>query len=205
MLENLNHSNTALIIVDKQKGYTTNNQFLLGTDPSSTTFSSLILRIDTFIKFCRSNDLPIVWTQMVEDPQASPSNIASKMVATKTPSIAKPGSKSFEFNGLQPIEGEKIIVKKYYDAFSNPEMHNYLQKNRTKNIIIVGGYTSRCILGTAYGANSHGYNLVVAEELVGNPDRFANEVPVALAIIDSILGYVIPQNRIIICSNLFVP
>lgn len=192
---NLNASRTALLVVDKQISYTVNNQVFSELHSSKINpFNALLPKIDNFIQLCRSKGIEVIWTQMIEDVDLSPPNIRSKMKTGNTPTISSPNTKSFDFNGLGPSKDEKVIIKKYYDAFAQTDLDMYLKAKGIKDVIIVGGLTSRCVLGTAFGANGHDYNVMVIKDLVGNPDRLSDEVPAALAIINSILGYAILEK-----------
>jgi nicotinamidase-related amidase len=182
--------NVALLVIDKQVSYTTDNPItgrVLGND--TNPFEALIPKIDAFIERCRSKNIEIIWTQMIEDVEQSPKNIREKMQADGTPTISDPNSERFQINGLKPESGEKVIVKKYYDAFAQTDLDAYLKAKGVDTVILVGGYASRCVLGTAFGANGHDFNVIIVRDLVGVPDRFASEVPSTLSITDSILGY----------------
>ena len=187
----------ALLVIDKQNAYTKSNEFLVRFPGNkSSPFDEILPKVDSFIKLCRTRNILIVWTRMIEDPDSSPTNIAQLMKASDAPTISREGSKSFEINGLKPRRNEKVITKQYYDAFSSKELVEYLQSKGIDTVILVGGFASRCILATAFGANSHNYNLIVAKDLVGNPDRIADELPIALQITESILGRVLDSKDI---------
>jgi nicotinamidase-related amidase len=166
---------------------------------NSTTneITAAIPRIDSFIDYCREKNVPVIWTQMIESPELSPENIANKMRSGNTPAISSPGTPGFDFLGQIPKPNDKVIIKKYYDAFAETDLFEYLSSHSVVNVIIVGGYTSKCILGTSFGANNHGLNVYIPTELVSNVDSELNEAAVALEIIDGVLGYVVSVNDII--------
>lgn len=87
----LNADNTALLVIDKQKGYIDPSQPLLKAIASDTDeLSSLLPAMDEFIDSARALGLLVVWTQMVEDLKLSPANIAAKMLASGLPSLITP-------------------------------------------------------------------------------------------------------------------
>jgi len=197
ILDHLNNTNTALIVIDKQVGYMGDGDYLgIPFKGEVNDFGVHVAAIDSYIERCRLAGLKVIWTKMTEDPKVSPQNIAAKMLATGTPSITSPGSKSYDFVGNVPLNNEKVVEKQYYDAFAQTDLDSYLKENGITTVILVGGFASRCVLGTAFGANGYGYNVIVAEDLVANPVRMKHEIPVAMGIISSILGYVLPHERI---------
>ncbi len=190
----INSENTAVIVIDKQYGYLQRQE----NDGGVVQLENVLPKIDDFIKKMRQLGVSIIWTKMVENKKESPKNIHNKL--TLDP-LAKDRihtqEKSFEIIGEQPLANELIVDKLYYDAFARTDLNDQLTKNNVKTIILVGGYTSRCILGTAYGANGHDYNILVCNDLVANPDNFVDEAKSALRIIDSILGYVTTSKNIL--------
>jgi len=192
--KNIQIHKTALIVIDKQISYTIANSVISGEDVNP--FDALVVKIDSFISGCREKGMKIVWTQMIEDTDKSPLNIQSKMLASGTSTISNPSAESFGFNGSSPLEGELVIVKKYYDAFAQTELARHLHDAGIETLILVGGYASRCVLGTAFGANGNDFNVIVIEDLIANPSRMISEIPSTLSIINSILGYTVLENEL---------
>lgn len=182
---------TALLVIDKQRGYIEPAPALYEVFGSnSDTLKALVGRMDNFIESVRAHHVPVVWTQMIEDPGYALPNAKFKMQITKTPAIIQSGHESFEiFGSAKPQEGEKVITKVHYDAFIGTDLHQHLQQTGTKTVVLIGVMTSRCVLATAFAANSLGYNVVVVEDMVGVAEKFTPEQPVALEIIQAILGF----------------
>jgi len=182
---------TVLLVIDKQGAYF--DPALLKKRHKSSQ-ETVLGRIDAFIELCRQKQIPIIWTQMVEDKQLSPPNISLKMTvdekAYPTPLVtATPGKVDFDFFGLKPTKEETVIRKYNYDAFAQTNLSDVIQKSGTTSVIITGGFTSRCILGTAYGANGHGLHVWVPRDLVTAPHEFDEEIPGVFSIINAVLGY----------------
>lgn len=199
MLRSLNASDTALLVIDKQFSYMANNQPIGGVvDSRMDKIESLVPKIDDYINVCRNNGVLVIWTQMIEDPDLSPLVISSKMKEDGTPAISTPDTEGFGFAGIGPNSGEKVITKKYYSAFDQTDLDTHLKSKGIVNLIIVGGYASRCVLSTAFGANGHDYSVVVLEDLVGNPDRLSEELSASLSIVNAVIGYAIPKDSLVI-------
>ena len=195
----LNPNNTALIVIDKQGNYMGNNDIISWAfKNANNNFDRLVTDIDNFIERARQKNVSIIWTRMVEspDPEISPPNISDKLIHDQTKSISDSSMAGFDFVGNKPQASDKVIIKRFYDAFAQTDLDDYLQALNVNNVVLVGGFTSRCVLGTAYGANGHGYNVVVASDLVGNGANFQDENEPALKIINSILGYTVDSSQI---------
>jgi ureidoacrylate peracid hydrolase len=186
--------NSALIIVDKQNAYM--NQTVLERRGKSIRpdFDQRIANMERVIRYARRLDILTIWTQMTEHIDESPSPIALKMAYDKADGArlisAKPGTSDFEFYGAsKPAAGELVLPKRRYDSFSNPDLNTYLDEYGRNSVIIIGGFASRCVLATAFGANSHDKDVMVVNDAVVSPAQYADEESTMFAIIDGILGY----------------
>lgn len=186
--------NSALIIVDKQNAYM--NQAVLERRGKSTRsdFDHRIATMERVIRHARKLDILTIWTQMTEHIDESPSPIAMKMAIDKANGAslisAKAGSSDFKFCGVNtPAAGELVLPKRRYDSFSNPDLNKYLDEHGRNSVILIGGFASRCVLGTAFGANSHDKDVLVVSDAVVSPAQYTDEESTMLAIVDGILGY----------------
>ncbi|OJD26607.1 hypothetical protein ACJ73_02016, partial [Blastomyces percursus] len=72
-----------------------------------------------------------------------------------------------EFEELKPLEGEKVITKKFPSAFAETDLHEYLQSLGAKKIVLVGYMAHVCVSTTARRAAELAYDIVVAQDGVG--------------------------------------
>ena len=64
--------------------------------------------------------------------------------------------------------GEKVIIKRTFDGFHNPELQSYLQENKKQFILVAGLVTSVCLLLTAANAAQRGYLVGMVEDCCGD-------------------------------------
>lgn len=197
VLPKLELKKTAVIVVDKQDGYF--SRLTVGKRKRSLPDNAeLVLNnIDSFIERCRDIDLKIYWTQMVEDIDESPDNITEIMKSDDDRVEVKEDSAGFQIVGrTKPLPRDKVIIKHYYDAFAKTDLDDQLKNDSIETVVLVGGYASRCVLGTAYGANGHDYRVIVIRDLVVNQISDVNEMPSFYKVIEAILGYTTTENEL---------
>lgn len=132
---------------------------------------------------------------MIEDIEESPKNIAEVMRADEDRVEVKKDSPGFQIVGkTKPLKGENVVIKRYYDAFANTNLDEQLKLDGIESVVLVGGYASRCVLGTAYGANGHDYRIVVVRDLVVNQISNIDELSSFYKVVDAILGYAVSEN-----------
>ncbi len=189
-------TSTAVLVVDKQKCYMDTHTLESRGRTVDSYFSLRFKALEDFIEYSRQLNVPVVWTQMIEDIELSPVPIRQKIKLGYNKQLSdapkfRPGSEEFGFAGdVLPLQTERVFVKNHYDAFADPELGEYLSSLGIKAVVIIGGFASRCVLATTVGANNHDLHVLVLKDLVLSPEKFEPELPSTLSIIDGILGYV---------------
>jgi len=77
---------------------------------------------------------------------------------------------SEEFEELTPKGGEKVIDKQHPSAFADTPLHDYLGGIGQKKIVLTGYMAHVCVSTTARDAARLGYDVLIAEDAVGDRD-----------------------------------
>lgn len=132
--------NKALLVVDVQEA-------LVNEGPYNK--ETTINNIELLINKCRENNVEVIYVR-------HDGGKGDELEA---------GSKGWQIYGqIAPIEGEKIIEKRYNSAFKDTELKDYLNEKNIETIILVGMQTEYCIDTTLKVAFEHGFKLIVPEE-----------------------------------------
>lgn len=73
---------------------------------------------------------------------------------------------------IAPVEGEKIVEKRFNSSFRNTDLREYLIERNIATIILVGMQTEYCFDATCKVGFEYGYNLIIPE---GANTTFDNE------------------------------
>lgn len=96
----------------------------------------------------RSQMLPVIFIQ----------HIAANPAAT----FFLPDTAGAEIHpSIQPIDGEKVIVKHFPNSFRGTELMDYLQTNNITDLVICGMMTHMCVDATTRAAKDLGFNITV--------------------------------------------
>ncbi len=181
---------TALLVVDMQKGYVDPEAPLpkmLGH--TTNTLQAMVEPLIKFIEESRDKGIPVFWTQMEENPEVMAPNMRKKMEDEETVVITKRGEKTYDFYGVSPKEGEVVVYKTHYNAFAETDLDLQLRQRGINTLIITGAYASRCVASTAIAASDTlGYNLIVPIDLVAGDDTMTTETQGFLAAVQAIYG-----------------
>ena len=129
-----------LLVVDMQEALVNGNSF---------NKEVTINNIELLIKECRDNKVEVIYVR--HDGGAGDE--------------LEQGSKGWQiYNQIAPIDGEKIIEKRYCSSFRNTELKAYLDEKNIETIILVGMQTEYCIDTTCKVAFEHGFNVIIPEE-----------------------------------------
>ena len=112
-------------------------------------------------------------------------------------SFCSPNTEGFEYYQIKPEKTDYQIIKKSYDAFSNPELEEILKKHGTKNLLIIGAYTAVCVDSTIRSGFTRGYHIVVPQDLVGMPEERKNQHNAAIDVWKIIFAHIVNSKEII--------
>ncbi len=86
------------------------------------------------------------------------------------------GSPMGEFvQGLEPRQGELVVVKQYASAFFGTSLASTLTACGVDAVLIAGMSTSGCVRASAVDAMQHGFIPLVVRDAVGDRDRGPHE------------------------------
>lgn len=134
-------SDSALVLIDCQQTYREGVMQLVDVEPALKEAANLLKRF-------REAGRPVI--HIMHD------------AGTGTPyDITAPIGQIADI--VAPIEGEKVIVKKFPSAFEQTKLDAELRTIGVKNVVYVGFMTHMCVNSTARASFNHGYaNTVVA-------------------------------------------
>ena len=147
-------SGAALVVVDMQVG-------TLGNARSQPA-DRLIVEVERAINDFREAGRPVVFAISTGTP----------------PGITQYGSQGRTWpstdtelvDGIQAQEDELIIHRAAWSAFANTELHEHLTAAAVNQVVIVGIATTFGVESTARSAADLGYDVVVLDEAVSDPD-----------------------------------
>lgn len=143
-------SNSTLIIIDAQNEYADGKLAVTNASSSRKAIAALLQ------KYRSANGAVVHVTHSV--PEGAP-------VFTPNSALAQ------EFDELKPKEGEKLIQKNYPSSFAETSLHDDLQKGGIGKKVVLAGYMAHvCVSTTARDAARLGYDVLIAEDAVGDRD-----------------------------------
>ena len=71
---------------------------------------------------------------------------------------------------LEPVSGEAVVRKRFYNAFEGQELEQRLRAARVDTLVLAGVYLNACIQATALEGYARGFRILIAEEAVGSTD-----------------------------------
>jgi nicotinamidase/pyrazinamidase len=149
-----NETKTALLVIDVQEGttgkFSTYSNYIKQAD-------DLIYSINSLIDLFDSLNLPVIYVQQQNENPII--NFLSGNELSK-------GAESVNIDGrIQMVSGH-IFTKEIMDAFSNPELDNYLLENRVNRLFITGLDAAYCANKTTYAAYNRGYKTFIVEDAI---------------------------------------
>src|ERR1019366_3069121 len=138
-----NRPNTALLVVDVQKGV------VEGAHERNT----VVANVASLVEKARQEDVPVVWVQHSDEGLTEGSD-AWRIVPE-----------------LSPDEAEPLIAKNYGDSFEDTNLESVLSDLGVGRLIVVGAQTDACIRSTLHGAFARGYDATLVSDAHTTEDQ----------------------------------
>ncbi|PNS19047.1 ATP-dependent DNA helicase MER3 [Sphaceloma murrayae] len=142
-------SDSTLIIIDAQNEYASGKLAVSNAPTSRKAIASLLERY-------RAANGKIVHV-VHQTPEGAP-------VFTPNTELAE------EFEELKPKSGEKVIKKQHPSSFAETDLHEYLKGEGQKKVVLTGYMAHVCVSTTARQGAQLGYDIVLAEDAIGDRD-----------------------------------
>ncbi|MEV7436037.1 isochorismatase family protein [Streptomyces griseoviridis] len=144
-----NRPNTALLVVDVQKG-------VVG---GAHQRDAVVANIAGLVERARREEVPVVWVQHSDEGLTRGSD-DWRIVPELTPGDAEP-----------------LVEKSYGDSFEDTALETVLSKLGTGRLVVAGAETDACIRSTLHGAFTRGYDVTLVGDAHTAGDKTAWGAP----------------------------
>ncbi|MDT0473816.1 isochorismatase family protein [Streptomyces sp. DSM 41014] len=144
-----NRPNTALLVVDVQKG-------VVG---GAHQRDAVVANVAGLVERARREEVPVVWVQHSDEGLTRGSD-DWRIVPELTPGDAEP-----------------LVEKNYGDSFEDTALETVLSKLGTGRLVVVGAETDACIRSTLHGAFTRGYDVTLVGDAHTAGDKTAWGAP----------------------------
>lgn len=144
-----NRPNTALLVIDVQKG-------VVEGSPGRDT---VVANINDLVDRARGEQVPVVWVQHSDD------------------GLPK-GSDEWQIvPELSRAESEPLVEKNYGDSFEDTNLESVLSDLGVGRLVVVGAQTDACVRSTLHGAFARGYDATLVGDAHTTEDQTAWGAP----------------------------
>jgi nicotinamidase-related amidase len=144
-----NRPNTALLVIDVQKGVVEGNH----------ERDAVVANVSTLVEKARRERVPVVWVQHSDEHLVK-------------------GSDSWRIvPELSPGDTEPRIEKIYGDSFEDTPLETVLSGLGVGRLVVVGAQTDACVRSTLHGAFVRGYDATLVSDAHTTEDQSAWGAP----------------------------
>ena len=178
----------ALLVVDMTK------PFVDAGRPMATANAQAVLpRIRELVAAFRAAGRPVLW---IVQGHHSVAHDRGRRLAAWWPAPILEGTDDVAMAaGLEPVPGEKVILKRRYSGFYETDLDLTLRCLEVKQVVICGIFSHVCPLATAFDAFSRDYVVYFPADATAGLNRRLHVS--ALSMIAGWCGYVVPAGEII--------
>lgn len=142
--------NTALLVIDVQKGVVAN----------APNRDGVVANINTLVHKAREADAAVVWVQHSDDNDLQRDSESWQYV----PELVRRDS-------------EPLVHKRYGDSFEDTDLEALLAERGVGRLIVTGAQTDACVRSTLHGAFVRGYDVTLVADAHTTEDLSAYGAP----------------------------
>lgn len=158
----------ALVVVDFCQAY---------LDPDSPLYAGVENARESCIRLlaaARTAQIPVLHTKVEFQPGGADGGVFFRKVGALECFVR--GNPLGQYgDGLEPAEGEVVVVKQYASGFFGTSLASTLTSLGIDTLIITGVSTSGCVRATALDACQHGFVPIVVRDACGDRDQRVHE------------------------------
>ncbi|MEV0199791.1 isochorismatase family protein [Nonomuraea sp. NPDC050691] len=144
-----NRPNTALLVVDVQKGVV----------EGAHERDAVVANVGGLVERARREGVPVVWVQHFDEH------------------LARGSDEWAIVPELKPDESEPLVEKSYGDSFEDTTLESVLSGLGVGRLVVVGAETDACIRSTLHGALVRGYDATLVGDAHTAQDQTAWGAP----------------------------
>ena len=144
-----NRPNTALLVVDMQKGVVA----------GAHARDAVVANVGGLVEKARRERVPVVWVQHSDEQ------------------LAKGSDEWRIVPELSPGDAEPLVEKSYGDSFEETSLETVLSGLGVGRLVVVGAQTDACIRCTLHGALVRGYDAMLVSDAHTTEDQSAWGAP----------------------------
>lgn len=157
-----NICDSALLVIDVQKDYYSNDKHVKGNFPDFRQPISSLL--STAREMVQKKQLHIIHTKEIDNEDSLWMAYWDEMNPKSLAKYAKGEAEDF----CKVENGEKLVIKRTFDAFHETELQEYLQNKGIKTLYFCGLVTSMCVLHSVLSAFARGYRTFIIGDCCGD-------------------------------------
>jgi nicotinamidase-related amidase len=162
---------TALIVVDVQNDFC-DPAGVAGTTGSDTSDAvEMVPRLERLLKAARAAGVLVVFIQTTHDETTDSPVWLSRRTVGPTPvgtpsstSTCRTGSWGAEFYRVEPSQGEPVVIKHRYSAFTGTNLDVVLRSAGVTSLLLTGVATDVCVESTLREGFFHEYHVSLVED-----------------------------------------
>jgi nicotinamidase-related amidase len=158
----------ALILIDVCVAYWTPGSPLdISSNPAYPAAAASPDSMRRLLAAARKGGVPVIWTTVKYDKDGEMKDAGLFYHKAKMLDVWMEGdSRGYGawMEGLEPLEGEELVVKKYASAFFETDLKKRLAEIGIDTLVICGVSTSGCVRASALDAMCSGFRPMVSDE-----------------------------------------
>ena len=168
----------ALIVVDMQNGFVSKGGSYDKIGMNTPNYREIIPKLKDLIEFCRSNGIPVFYTEAVKEASGIDMLTRihnflpkSRQERLKVPICIRGTWDGVTIDELKPKEHDPVVIKRRDSAFQDTELRVWLQSEGINLLVFTGIDTSICVETSLREGFNIGYDVMVISDATASGNK----------------------------------
>ena len=161
--EKVDPRNAALVVIDVQNDFCHPDGAMAKNGASVAPMQAMVPRLNRLIESARRTGVPVIFVRVTHTAEDD-SEVWLERNLNRKHYVCLDGSWGAEWYLVSPAEGEPVVVKHRYSAFTGTVLNELLRSKGVKSLILTGTTTDMCVESTARDGFMHDYYIVFVDD-----------------------------------------
>lgn len=161
--EKVDPRHAALVVIDVQNDFCHGEGAMAKNGADVTPMQAMVPRLNRLIQSARRAGVLVIFVRVTHTPEDD-SDVWLERNLNRQHYICRDGSWGAEWYLVSPVEGEPVVVKHRYSAFTGTVLDDLLSARGVKSLILTGTTTDMCVESTARDGFMRDYYVVFVDD-----------------------------------------
>jgi ureidoacrylate peracid hydrolase len=165
--ERLHPDRTAVVVIDVQNDFCHPQGISAGLGKDLSGIERAVARLADFLPAARTAGVPVVFVRNLHSPNSDTPEWLARHASPGRAQTCQVGTWGAEFYGVAPLDGDIVVDKNRYNAFTRTRLEEVLDGLGRRSLLFCGVASNTCVETSLRDAVCRDYLATMVEDCCG--------------------------------------